>query len=171
MAAKKEKKEKEPKPKAEPKKAEPKKEAAKPAAVADAEVDGLDMVEEKKKDPLDLLPKGSFDLEEWKRFYSNNDEEASCAWFWQHFDPQHYSIWRGEYRSADKILSETLLVKLKNNYLSISNPYCFLSESNFFPSMRSRIQTLPPHYCPSPLGNFFCAPYYHKQLISSKMLI
>ncbi len=102
VAAKKEKKEKEPKPKAEPKKAEPKKEAAKPASVVDDEADGLDMMEEKKKDPLDLLPKGSFDLEEWKRFYSNNDEEASCAWFWQHFDPQHYSIWRGEYRSGDK---------------------------------------------------------------------
>ncbi len=108
VAAKKEKKEKEPKPKTEPKKAEPKKvEAAKPAAVADAEADGLDMMEEKKKDPLDLLPKGSFDLEEWKRFYSNNDEEASCAWFWQHFDPQHYSIWRGEYRSGDQLLSKT----------------------------------------------------------------
>ncbi len=110
MAAKKEKKEKEPKPKAEPKKAEPKKEAPKKeAAVADAEADGLDMMEDKKKDPLDLLPKGSFDLEEWKRFYSNNDEEASCAWFWQHFDPQHYSIWRGEYRSGDKLLFKALM--------------------------------------------------------------
>jgi elongation factor 1-gamma len=110
VAAKKEKKEKEPKPKAESKKAEPKKEAPKKeAAVVDAEADGLDMMEEKKKDPLDLLPKGSFDLEEWKRFYSNNDEEASCAWFWQHFDPQHYSIWRGEYRSGQQLLSITIL--------------------------------------------------------------
>jgi hypothetical protein len=146
VAAKKEKKEKEPKPKAEPKKAEPKKEAAKPAAVVDAEADGLDMMEEKKKDPLDLLPKGSFDLEEWKRFYSNNDEEASCAWFWQHFDPQHYSIWRGEYRSGDQLLSKTLLATFFFilNY-SLSKPNWLLSGSNFFSSMRSRIQALLSH--------------------------
>merc|ERR1712128_346588 len=48
-------------------------------------------MEPKKKDPLDALPKGSFDLEEWKRFYSNNDEEPSIAWFWEHFDHENYS--------------------------------------------------------------------------------
>merc|ERR1711915_929395 len=30
--------------------------------------------EPKKKDPFESMPKGTFDLEEWKRFYSNNDE-------------------------------------------------------------------------------------------------
>ena len=100
VAAKKEKKEKEAKPKAEPKKAEPKKEKEAKKEAAEAEDEELGLGEEKKKDPLDMLPKGSFDLEEWKRFYSNNDEAASCAWFWQHFDPEHYSIWRGEYRST-----------------------------------------------------------------------
>merc|ERR1712121_574122 len=29
---------------------------------------------EKKADPFEKMPKGTFDLEEWKRFYSNNDE-------------------------------------------------------------------------------------------------
>merc|ERR1739841_157980 len=29
---------------------------------------------EKKPDPFEKMPKGSFDMEEWKRFYSNNDE-------------------------------------------------------------------------------------------------
>merc|ERR1719228_1686944 len=38
----------------------------------------------KKKDPLDELPAGTFDLEEWKRFYSNNDEDESVKWFWEH---------------------------------------------------------------------------------------
>merc|ERR1711981_488908 len=33
--------------------------------------------EPEKKDPMDALPKGTFDLEEWKRFYSNNDEDPS----------------------------------------------------------------------------------------------
>jgi len=55
-------------------------------------------VEPKKTDPLDPLPKGSFDLEDWKRFYSNNDEDKSCEYFWSKFDPSCYSIWRGDYR-------------------------------------------------------------------------
>merc|ERR1712123_91276 len=58
---------------------------------------------EKKKDPLDALPKGSFDLEEWKRFYSNNDEEPSIAWFWDHFDHENYSIWQGDYKYNDEL--------------------------------------------------------------------
>merc|ERR1711973_600909 len=35
--------------------------------------------EQKKPDPFEKMPKGSFDLEEWKRFYSNNDEPESVA--------------------------------------------------------------------------------------------
>ena len=31
-------------------------------------------VEPKKGNPMDEMPKGTFDLEEWKRFYSNNEE-------------------------------------------------------------------------------------------------
>lgn len=105
MAAKKEKKEKqaakEAKPKVEPKKEEKKKKKEEEVKEVEPEDDGF-MVE-KKKDPLDQLPKGTFDLEEWKRFYSNNDEAASCAWFWEHFDPEHYSIWRGDYRYNDEL--------------------------------------------------------------------
>merc|ERR1712130_947095 len=48
--------------------------------------------------PMDHLPMGSFDLEAWKRFYSNNDEELSCGYFWREFDPSCSSIWRGDYR-------------------------------------------------------------------------
>ena len=54
--------------------------------------------EPKSKDPLAALPKGTFDLEEWKRFYSNNDEDDSIKWFWEHFDAEHYSIWRSDYK-------------------------------------------------------------------------
>merc|ERR1712112_109704 len=54
--------------------------------------------EPKKTDPLDPLPKGTFDLEDWKRFYSNNDEDKGCEYFWSKFDPSCYSIWRGDYR-------------------------------------------------------------------------
>merc|ERR1712243_542202 len=69
-------KKKEAKPKAEPAKKEP----------------------EKKKDPMDALPKGTFDLEEWKRFYSNNEEDDSIKWFWEHFDHENYSIWKADYK-------------------------------------------------------------------------
>jgi len=57
----------------------------------------------KKTDPLDALPKGTFDLEDWKRFYSNNDEDKSCEYFWSKFDPSCYSIWRGDYRYNNEL--------------------------------------------------------------------
>merc|ERR1711874_53395 len=60
--------------------AEKKKE--KPAEKAEEEDDGMPK-EPKAKDPLAALPKGTFDLEEWKRFYSNNDEDDSIKWFWE----------------------------------------------------------------------------------------
>jgi len=59
--------------------------------------------EPKAKDPLAALPKGTFDLEEWKRFYSNNDEDDSIKWFWEHFDAEHYSIWRSDYKFNNEL--------------------------------------------------------------------
>merc|ERR1712156_1154317 len=58
---------------------------------------------EKKPDPFEKMPKGTFDMEEWKRFYSNNDEPESVAWFWEHFDHENYSIWRGDYKYNDEL--------------------------------------------------------------------
>merc|ERR1712243_296806 len=57
----------------------------------------------KKKDPLDELPAGTFNMEEWKRFYSNNDEDDSIKWLWEHFDTENYSIWRGDYKYNDEL--------------------------------------------------------------------
>ena len=93
---KKEKKEKAPKQEAkkpEKKKEEKKVEAEEPAAAP----------VEKKPDPFEKMPKGTFDMEEWKRFYSNNDEPESVAWFWEHFDHENYSIWRGDYKYNDEL--------------------------------------------------------------------
>merc|ERR1712064_231966 len=58
---------------------------------------------EKKPDPFEKMPKGTFDLEEWKRFYSNNDEAESVKWFWEHFDHENCSIWRGDYKYNDEL--------------------------------------------------------------------
>jgi elongation factor 1-gamma len=93
-------KKKEAKPKAEPaKKKEPEK---KKEVEAEEEDDGMPK-EPKAKDPLAALPKGTFDLEEWKRFYSNNEEDDSIKWFWENFDHEHYSIWKSDYKFNDEL--------------------------------------------------------------------
>ncbi|PVU99204.1 hypothetical protein BB559_000915 [Furculomyces boomerangus] len=66
----------------------------------------------KPKSELDLLPKSSFDLEDWKRFYSNNDTKPTAMdYFWQHFDPEGYSIYKVDYKYND----ELTLVFMSNN--------------------------------------------------------
>jgi elongation factor 1-gamma len=80
----KEKKEKAPAPPAQPKaEKKPKKEEA------DDDDDDKPYVEEpKEKNPLDLLPKSTFNLEDWKRAYSNKETRGSggsLEWFYQKF--------------------------------------------------------------------------------------
>jgi len=58
---------------------------------------------EKSKDPFAEMPKGTFDMDDFKRFYSNNDEVKSVPYFWEKFDPAHYSIWRCDYKYADEL--------------------------------------------------------------------
>merc|ERR1712045_653932 len=70
---KKEKKEKGPK--QEPKKQPEKKKEEKKEKKEEEEAPAAPV--EKKPDPFEKMPKGTFDLEEWKRFYSNNDELES----------------------------------------------------------------------------------------------
>ena len=50
-----------------------------------------------------LLPKGTFDMDDFKRFYSNNDEDKSIPYFWEKFDPEAYSIWRCDYKYNDEL--------------------------------------------------------------------
>lgn len=99
--SKKEKKEKESKKEAkEPKEPkESKKEAVEELDAADAAL----AAEPKTTNPFDTLPKGTFDLDDFKRFYSNEDEAKSIPYFWTKFDPEHYSIWLGEYKYNDEL--------------------------------------------------------------------
>merc|ERR1711887_247358 len=94
--------------------------------------------EPKQKDPFADMPKGTFDLEEWKRFYSNNDEEESVKWFWEHFDHENYSIWRGDYKYNDELTMVFMscnliggmfqrLEKLKKNAFASA---CLFGENN-----------------------------------------
>jgi len=57
----------------------------------------------KPKDPLDALPAGSFNMDDFKRFYSNNDEDKSVPYFWEKFDKENYSIWFGEYKYKEDL--------------------------------------------------------------------
>jgi elongation factor 1-gamma len=87
------KKEKAPAPPAAPKE---KKEKEKPKKVADDdddEDDNLVPEEPKAKNPLDLLPKSTFNLEDWKRAYSNKDTrgaDGSLEWFYAKY--AHFSF-------------------------------------------------------------------------------
>ncbi|KAI5736897.1 hypothetical protein M8J76_008245 [Diaphorina citri] len=92
---------KEEKPKKEKKEA-PKKEKE-PEPEADDPMDDILAAEPKSKDPFDLLPKGTFNMEDFKRFYSNNDEAKSIPYFWEKFDKENYSIWFGEYKYPDEL--------------------------------------------------------------------
>jgi len=88
-------KKKEEKPKQE--KAPKKKEEPEPAEELDAAEAAL-AEEPKSKDPLDSLPKGTWVIDDFKRFYSNNDTEKSIPYFFEKFDSENYSIWLGEYK-------------------------------------------------------------------------
>lgn len=83
------------------KKQEKKKEEKKPDPEEDD--DPTEMAMEKTKDPMALLPKGTFDMDDFKRFYSNNEEDKSIPYFWQKLDKENYSIWRCEYKYNDEL--------------------------------------------------------------------
>jgi elongation factor 1-gamma len=93
--------------KADAKKQEDKKkkpEAAKPKPQDDGDDLGEDEpVEKPAKDPFDALPKGTWVMDDFKRFYSNNPEDKAIDYFWQKFDKENFSIWYGEYKYPEEL--------------------------------------------------------------------
>jgi len=86
------------------KKAEKPAKEKKPEPAEDLEAIAAAEQKSKEKNPLDLLPKSSLILDEWKRFYSNNDTRPTAVdWFWKNFDPQGYSIWKCDYKYNDEL--------------------------------------------------------------------
>ncbi|KAH9985032.1 elongation factor 1-gamma [Russula vinacea] len=60
----------------------------------------------KEKNPLDLLPKSPFNLEDWKRAYSNKETRGSggaLEWFYQNFDKDGYSLWRVDFKYNEEL--------------------------------------------------------------------
>jgi len=97
---------------AQPKKEEKKPKEAKPAApkkeekpAADEPAEGEEVEEKPKaKNPLDLLPPTSFNLEDWKRFYSNNDTKPTAMdYFWKNYDAEGFSVWRVDYKYNEEL--------------------------------------------------------------------
>jgi len=114
------------------KKEQPKKEQstkeAKPKEV-DVEAEDEEKPAPKPKSKLDSLPPSSLNLDEWKRFYSNNDTRPTAIdWFWEHFDPEGYSIWRVDYKYNDeltKVFMSSNLIGGFFNRLERARKYAF----------------------------------------------
>jgi len=102
---------KESEPKAETKAEAPKAEAPKekPKSQPKKEEKEDDFEDEEAKEPkaksaLDLLPKSSMDLDEWKRTYSNSETRpVALPWLWEHFDSEGYSWYFCEYKYNDEL--------------------------------------------------------------------
>ncbi|KAJ7819245.1 elongation factor 1-gamma [Mycena leptocephala] len=101
------KKEKEAKPAAAPAPAAPKAEKKpKPKADDDDDDDNLVPEEPKVKNPLDDLPKSTFNLEDWKRAYSNKETRGaggSLEWFYENFDKNGFSLWRVDFKYPEDL--------------------------------------------------------------------
>ncbi|KAI1302352.1 Elongation factor 1-gamma [Halotydeus destructor] len=98
--AEKHKKEKEKKKEA--KKAEPKKpKTPEPAE----ELDECDLLTQEKptKDPFEAFPKGNFNMDEFKRTFSNKSDEEAIAYFFEKFDKENYSIWFCDYKYPEEL--------------------------------------------------------------------
>ncbi|CAN3475635.1 elongation factor 1-gamma 2 [Diutina catenulata] len=116
-------------PKKEKKEAAPKaekKEAVPKAAAAPAEPAAAP----KPKHPLELLGKPSTPIDEWKRFYSNEEtRETAIPFFWDKmYNPEEWSLWKVDYKYNDELTLTFMSNNLVGgffNRLSASTKYMF----------------------------------------------
>jgi len=104
----------------------PAKEAAKPAkkekAIAhnDDDADETDEAyadEPKQKDPFADMPKSSFNMDEFKRVYSNEDTaEKAIPYFWKNFDKENCSIWFCEYKYPEDLTQVFMTCNLVSGF-------------------------------------------------------
>lgn len=68
----------------------------------------------KEEHPLKALGPSTFVLDEWKRKYSNEEtREVALPWFWEHYNPEEYSLWKVAYKYND----ELTLTFMSNNLI------------------------------------------------------
>ncbi|KAF8800317.1 elongation factor 1-gamma [Phlegmacium glaucopus] len=103
----KDKKEKEAKPAAAAAPPPPKAEKKPKAKEADDEEDDdLVPAEPKVKNPLDDLPKSTFNLEDWKRAYSNKETRGAggaLEWLYENIDYEGFSAWRVDFKYNEEL--------------------------------------------------------------------
>ncbi|KAI0744493.1 elongation factor 1-gamma [Earliella scabrosa] len=108
-----------------PKAPKPKKEEA------EEEEDDIPKEEPKAKNPLDSLPKSTFNLEDWKRAYSNKDTrgpDGALEWFYQNYDPEGFSVWRVDFKYPNELTQTFMSSNLIGgffNRLEASRKYLF----------------------------------------------
>ncbi|GAB1314886.1 elongation factor EF-1 gamma subunit [Madurella fahalii] len=97
----------------------------------------------KPKHPLELLPKATFPLDEWKRKYSNTDTPEALKWFWENVPFNEYSLWKVDYKYNDELTLTFMsnnLVGGFNTRLEASRKYLFGCASVFGTNNDSIIQ-------------------------------
>ncbi|KAH9851262.1 elongation factor 1-gamma [Lenzites betulinus] len=105
--------------------------AAKPAKEEEEEEDDIPKDEPKAKNPLDSLPKSSFNLEDWKRAYSNKETrgaDGALEWFYKNFDAEGFSVWRVDFKYNDELTQTFMSSNLIGgffNRLEASRKYLF----------------------------------------------
>ncbi|KAI0129958.1 hypothetical protein BJ170DRAFT_681438 [Xylariales sp. AK1849] len=121
-----------------PKKEQPKKEkkeqpkaAPKPKPAADEEEDDTP-AEPKAKHAIELLPRSKFAIDDWKRYYSNNDESESLKWFWENVPFDEYTLWSVKYKYNEELTKKFMSSNLIGGFftrLEGSRKYIFGSAS------------------------------------------
>jgi hypothetical protein len=81
------------------------------------------------KHPLGALPPSTIPIDEWKRQYSNNETDVALKWFWEHYDPKEFSLWRVDYKVLMSPLTRVLSTHpspvidvLKTSFPPMSSP-------------------------------------------------
>jgi len=130
----------------------PKKEAKIEKSVKKEAKPSLEIVDEEmlpkkdSKDPFARFPKSEFNLDEFKRVYSNEDiKTKALPYFWQHFDKDNFSIWLCEYKYPEDLglmfQSENLITGMFQR-LDKLNKNAFASVGVFGKSRDAQIQGL-----------------------------
>jgi len=115
-----------------------KKKSKKAADDDDDDDEPLVPAEPKAKNPLDDLPKSSFNLEEWKRVYSNQDtRKEALPWFFKNFDHEGFSVWRFDFKYNEELTQ----IFMSANQVSIHSPFCVPSRIKDFADTHSFLRS------------------------------
>jgi len=90
--------------KKEEKKVEKKEEKKKEVKAAEEEEEEDPALQEpKSNDPFANYPKSTFNLDEFKRTYSNKELSVSLPYLWENFDRENFSFWFCEYKYPEEL--------------------------------------------------------------------